>query len=244
MTEVLFCKPLCSMFPSLDLDLETEFQIRTFCIYPDPDFIIWNAALSFPSLGRPTVCHDLWGCWTSTRGRTPLFSSSPAPILVRYRHHVLRGCWISTRGRTPLLTSYPDPHLVRDRYHRLQGCWTSMRGRTPLFSSSFCQVPGTDTTFRKADGLFPEAGLLYSHPLLPLLLCLCLSRIPDPDFYPSWIPDPGSWISDPGSRIPDPGSRIPDPGSRIPDPKTATKERGEKNFVVIPFYVATNFTKL
>jgi len=39
--------------------------------------------------------------------------------------------------------------------------------------------------------------------------------IPDPDFYPS----------------------------RIPDPKTATKERGEKNFDVIPFYVATNFTK-
>jgi hypothetical protein len=44
----------------------------------------------------------------------------------------------------------------------------------------------------------------------------CLSRIPDPDFYPS----------------------------RIPDPKTATKERGEKKFVVITFYVATNFTKL
>jgi hypothetical protein len=34
------------------------------------------------------------------------------------------------------------------------------------------------------------------------------------------------------------------PGSRIPDPKTATKERGEKNFFVMPFYVATNFTKL
>ncbi len=47
--------------------------------------------------------------------------------------------------------------------------------------------------------------------------------IPDPDFYPS---------------------RIPDPGSRIPDPKTATKVRGEKKLVVIPFYVATNFTKL
>ncbi len=44
----------------------------------------------------------------------------------------------------------------------------------------------------------------------------CLSRIPDPDFYPS----------------------------RIPDPKTATKERVEKKFDVIPFYVATNFTKL
>jgi hypothetical protein len=41
----------------------------------------------------------------------------------------------------------------------------------------------------------------------------CLSRIPDPDFYPS---------------------RIPDLRSRIPDPKTATKERGEKKFVVIP----------
>ncbi len=37
---------------------------------------------------------------------------------------------------------------------------------------------------------------------------------------------------------------IPDPGSRIPDPKTATKERDEKKFDVIPFYVATNFTKL
>jgi hypothetical protein len=51
----------------------------------------------------------------------------------------------------------------------------------------------------------------------------CLSRIPDPDFYPT---------------------RIPDLGSRIPDPKTATKERSGKKFVVIPFFVATNFTKL
>jgi hypothetical protein len=58
----------------------------------------------------------------------------------------------------------------------------------------------------------------------------CLSRIPDPDFYPSRIPDPGSWI--------------PDPGSRIPDPKTVTKERGEKKFVIILFVVVTNFTKL
>jgi hypothetical protein len=51
----------------------------------------------------------------------------------------------------------------------------------------------------------------------------CLSRIPDPDFYLSWIPDLGS---------------------RITDQKTATKERGEKKFVVITFYVAKNFTKL
>jgi hypothetical protein len=62
-----------------------------------------------------------------------------------------------------------------------------------------------------------------------------------------FIPDPGSRIlifTHPGSRIPDPGSRISDPGSRIPDPKTATEERGEKKLVVIPFYVAINFTKL
>jgi hypothetical protein len=41
--------------------------------------------------------------------------------------------------------------------------------------------------------------------------------------------------------------RIPDPDfnpSQIPDPKTATKERGEKKFIVILFFVATNFTKL
>jgi hypothetical protein len=50
-----------------------------------------------------------------------------------------------------------------------------------------------------------------------------------------------------GMFIPDSGSRIPDPDcypSRIPDPKRATKERGEEKLVVIPFYVATNFTKL
>jgi hypothetical protein len=44
----------------------------------------------------------------------------------------------------------------------------------------------------------------------------CLSRIPDPDFYPS----------------------------RIPDPKTAKKRGVTKKFVVITFFVATNFTKL
>ncbi len=50
---------------------------------------------------------------------------------------------------------------------------------------------------------------------------------------------PGSWFL----PILDPGSRILDPGSRIPVPKTATKERGENKFVVIPFYVDTNFAK-
>ncbi len=57
------------------------------------------------------------------------------------------------------------------------------------------------------------------------------SRIPDPDFNPSWITDHGSRISDLGSRIPDLGPRIPDPESRIPDLKTATKESDEQKCV-------------
>jgi hypothetical protein len=52
-------------------------------------------------------------------------------------------------------------------------------------------------------------------------------------------------FADPGclSRIlifTHPGSRISDPGSRIPDPKTATKERGEKKFVVKPFFFCSH----
>jgi hypothetical protein len=36
---------------------------------------------------------------------------------------------------------------------------------------------------------------------------------------------------------------VADPGclSRIPDPKTAAKERGEKKFVVIPFFCSHKF---
>jgi hypothetical protein len=54
--------------------------------------------------------------------------------------------------------------------------------------------------------------------------------------------DPGSAINICKNTV----LRIRDvyPGFLIPDPKTATKERGEKHFVVITFYVATNFTKL
>ncbi len=74
------------------------------------------------------------------------------------------------------------------------------------------------------------------------------SRIPDPDFYPSRILDPGSRIPDPGSRIPDPGSRISDPGSRISDPgsrihKQQLKGGVKKKIFSKFFFVATNFTK-
>jgi hypothetical protein len=53
-----------------------------------------------------------------------------------------------------------------------------------------------------------------------------------------------SSVADPGSLsliliFTHPGSLISDPGS-----KTATKERGEQKMVIIPFFVATNFTKL
>jgi hypothetical protein len=51
----------------------------------------------------------------------------------------------------------------------------------------------------------------------------CLSRIPDPDFYPS---------------------RIPDPGSRIPDPKTVTKERGGKKIFHHIFFCSHKFHKI
>jgi hypothetical protein len=46
--------------------------------------------------------------------------------------------------------------------------------------------------------------------------------IPDPDFYPS---------------------RIPDTGSRIPDPKTVTKERGEKKMLSY-FFCSHKFHKI
>jgi hypothetical protein len=51
----------------------------------------------------------------------------------------------------------------------------------------------------------------------------------------------------PFTSVADPGclSRIlifVHPGSWIPDPKTATKERDEKKFVVLPFSVATKIT--
>ncbi len=64
---------------------------------------------------------------------------------------------------------------------------------------------------------------LNSRPVLRIRDVYPGSQIPDPDFYPS---------------------RIPDLESRIPDPKTGRKERGEKKFVVKHFYVATNFYKM
>jgi hypothetical protein len=70
---------------------------------------------------------------------------------------------------------------------------------------------------QSAQHLYEKRERSGSIPLTSVADPGCLSRIPDPDFYPS--------------RIPEPGSRISDLGSWIPDPKTGTKERGEKNFL-------------
>jgi hypothetical protein len=59
----------------------------------------------------------------------------------------------------------------------------------------------------------------------------CLSRVPEPYFLHPRIPDPDFYPS-----------RIPDLGSRI---QQQLQKRGvEKNFVVIPFFIAINLTKL
>jgi hypothetical protein len=65
-------------------------------------------------------------------------------------------------------------------------------------------------------GWHRQCGPWKNHQKISVADLGCLSRIPDPAFYPS----------------------------RTPDPKTATKERSEKKFVVITCFVATNFTKL
>jgi hypothetical protein len=117
-------------------------------------------------------------------------------------------------------------------------------GSTALFQfqSKTREIDAKIVSLGKEKGDF----LLVSHVFYCLLVCL-LKRKKQCGGSGMFIPDPGFRIPDPGSRflpIPDPGSRIPDPGSRIPDPKTATKDRGEKKFDIIPSYVATNFTKL
>ncbi len=65
---------------------------------------------------------------------------------------------------------------------------------------------------------------------------ICLANNVD---FPT-VPCLSNSVADPGSRIPDPDFYP----SRIPDSKTATKERGEKKFDVKPFYVATKFNKI
>jgi hypothetical protein len=95
----------------------------------------------------------------------------------------------------------------------LRTAWCATRRTLPWRSSSI--MTGSRRATRSL-----ETVQIESITVLRIADPGCLSRILDPDFY--------------STR---------DPGSRIPDPKTATKERCEKKFVVIPFFVATNLTK-
>ncbi len=63
----------------------------------------------------------------------------------------------------------------------------------------------------------------YGIPTVSVADPVCSRFIPDPDFYPS---------------------RMADPGSRIPDPKTATKERGEKKNLCHTFLCSHKFHKI
>ncbi len=91
----------------------------------------------------------------------------------------------------------------------------------------WCSFPA-DTVFL-ADAVAATANEVLSQLIQFLLLLMLFSVLRIRDVYP------GSWFL----PIPDPGSRISDPGSQ-----NSNKREGGKKFVVIPFYVATNFTKL
>jgi hypothetical protein len=110
--------------------------------------------------------------------------------------------------------------------------------------------PDLINNIRPGSGPFKIISFLDCNPLATGILLIlssvadpgCLSRIRDPDFYPSRISDPGSRIPDLGSLISDLGSRIPDPWSRIT--KQHQKRGMKKNLLSFVFFVATNFTKL
>ncbi len=73
----------------------------------------------------------------------------------------------------------------------------------------------------KIKGTVSRDLLPLSFPLQSMQCCGSGMFIPDPDFYPSWIPDLGSRIQ-----------------------KHQQKRWVKKKFVIVLFYVVTNFTKL
>ncbi len=120
-----------------------------------------------------------------------------------------------------LICHYPVPLITTvylltgiTRWSRLEVLGTLWPVECPRLASSSTQ-PGTSLT---------PAGQLS---------CFCSRQCCGSGMF---IPNPGSWFL----PIPDPGSRISDPGSK----NSSKREGWKKNLVVIPFYVATNFTKL
>ena len=126
-----------------------------------------------------------------------------------------------------------------------------------LSCSSMTRTPWRTTVQKSTSGLDPAGKEIFFFSVSSLVERLFRCRIgsgygqkcwtfPDPNLQCNiGADDPDQGFSAFLVSVVDPGclSRIlifSHPGSRIPDPKTATKERGEKKLVFIPFYVATN----
>jgi hypothetical protein len=72
----------------------------------------------------------------------------------------------------------------------------------------------------------------------------CLSRILDPDFYPSRIPDLRSRISDPGSSIPDLGSKNSNKREGLKKITNFTNIANYFSFLVLKKKIWANFQRI
>jgi hypothetical protein len=152
----------------------------------------------------------------------------PLPMLSRVRRFRLRGgeevlSWGRGRRLRPRAT-------LQERSNQILTKINKIRKAEIIKEQFFFSCGNSKNCFRKRKPTVSVHSLGGCLGLTSVADPGCLSRILDPDFYPS--------------RIPDLRYRIPDPGSQIPDPKTAAKERGETKFAAIPFFVAANITKL
>ncbi len=137
------------------------------------------------------------------------------------------------------------------RFRELGNIFCNCTNKGKLSSKHFCKSNLCSKTF---ENISPKFAWIYTISMYCQICSFAYGKSACYRYFDTFNPVlrirdvyPGSRIlifTHPRSRIPDPRSRIPDLGSRIPDPKTPTKERGEKKLVVVPFYVATNFTKL
>ncbi len=127
--------------------------------------------------------------------------------------------WIQRRHLKS--SSFPRELPVQSQYHVRVGRWRAACRHT----SSSDSRPGSCRPSSRTAVVKPGIRILRQDPKLFRVsgsqCCGSGMFIPDPDFYPS---------------------RIPDLGSRIQ--KQQEKRGVKKKFVVITFYVATNFTKL
>ncbi len=143
-----------------------------------------------------------------------------------HRHHPallsFQPCWVTvltfknSRFNNPPAPPPPHHHHTTHPFH---SCWhliTLFRASNCIHSLAFESGRSgsriASRYLRKAEGSLKQC-------------CGSGMFIPDPNFYPS--------------RIPDLGSRIPDPGS-----KNRNKREGWKKICCHTFFVATNFTKL